>query len=386
MRILVTTVPACGHFFPVVSLAWALRGAGHQVLVAGPRELAKEARSAGLAATVVGDKPAHAMWAGNRNPTGQGTEALAEFGVAVAEATVDDLLALWDFWCPDLVMSDPMDIPGPLLAALRDVPLVCHRWGLQFPDHLLWDVARPVRSRISALHQRFGVDAGRAPDAVVDTCPPSLRLDADAAWLSQRYIPYCGAGIAPGWLFEPRTRPRIGVSMGSVPLAAGVDGLRVTADALADLPVEVVLAGMGSRSSELGDVPANARAAGWLPHDQLLPTCDVVVHHGGAGSSMASLIHGLPQVVLPQMGDQFCNADQLVRRRAARKVDLADRSVTTVREAVEDLLEEGTYRRNAHEVQAEIAAMPRPVDVVVDVERIAGADSAAPGLVAAARA
>ncbi len=101
---------------------------------------------------------------------------------------------------------------------------------------------------------------------------------------------------------------------------------------------------------------------------------------------MASLIHGLPQVVLPQMGDQFCNADQLVRRRAARKVDLADRSVTTVREAVEDLLEEGTYRRNAHEVQAEIAAMPRPVDVVVDVERIAGADSAAPGLVAAARA
>lgn len=366
MRILVTTVPACGHFFPTVALAWALRGAGHQVLVAGPRELAREARTAGLASTIVGDKTANEMWAGSPN-----NGALADFGVTVAEQTTMPLVSLAGSWRPDLVIADPMDIPGPLIAAVHDIPLVCHRWGLQFPDHLLY-VTDSVRCRISLLHARFGLDVGRTPDVVIDNCPQSLRQVESASSLHMRYVPYCGAGVAPPWVFEQRARPRVAMSMGSVPLAAGVDGLRIASDALADLPVDVVITGAGSRSSALGEVPANARVVGWLPHDQLLPTCDLVLHHGGAGSSMVSLTHGLPQLVLPQMGDQFSNADQLVRRGVARKVDLTERSTESVRHAVEELLAERTYRRNAQEVRAEIATMPRPIDVVAGLERVVG--------------
>ena len=34
MRILFTTAPLSGHYFPLVPLAWACRSIGHEVLVA----------------------------------------------------------------------------------------------------------------------------------------------------------------------------------------------------------------------------------------------------------------------------------------------------------------------------------------------------------------
>ncbi len=371
MRVLVTTIPACGHFFPMVALSWALRCAGHQVLVAGPRSIAKEARFAGLPSAVVGSASPQEMWANSRNPTGQDNWAVAEFGIAIAEQTVDDLLALAEAWRPDVVISEPMELTGPIAAARNSIPLVSHRWGLQFPEHLRTVVAATIMPRLAALHERFGLDhTDRPADMVIENCPPSLRQVETEGATSMRYVPYCGAGIMPAWLFEPRHRPRICVSMGSLPLRTGIDGLRLTVDALAEEPVEVVVAGAGSRDSGLGTLPPNARAAGWLPHDQLLPSCDAVVHHAGAGSSMVSLIHGLPQLVLPQLGDQFHNADQLVRRGVAEKVELAKRSVDAIGPAVACLLTRPAYRRNAQEVQAEIAAMRPPSDVVGDIEKV----------------
>ncbi|MBC7173807.1 MAG: glycosyltransferase, partial [Polyangiaceae bacterium] len=40
------------------------------------------------------------------------------------------------------------------------------------------------------------------------------------------------------------------------------------------------------------------------PHDWLFPRVKAVVHHGGAGSTMAGLRAGKPTVVCPFLGDQ----------------------------------------------------------------------------------
>lgn len=269
-------------------------------------------------------------------------------------------------------MSEPLDFTGAIVANLHSAPLVTHRWGLQYPDHFISDLIAPLRPRLIALFSRFGLDFDSCSSGtIIDNCPSSLRRAESGSWISMRYVPYCGTGIMPAWLFERRSRPRICVSMGSVPLKAGVDGLRLAADALADLDADIVVSGAGSRGSSLGSLPANAHAVGWLPHEQLLPTCDVIVHHGGAGSAMVSLINGLPQLILPQMGDQFLNADQLVQRGVAEKVDLPDRSPGPVRRGVEALLAESSYRRNAAEVRTEIASMRSPLAAVADIERIA---------------
>eukprot|EP00931_Biecheleriopsis_adriatica_P104473 TRINITY_DN79143_c0_g1_i1.p1 TRINITY_DN79143_c0_g1~~TRINITY_DN79143_c0_g1_i1.p1 ORF type:complete len:562 (+),score=105.37 TRINITY_DN79143_c0_g1_i1:78-1688(+) len=43
-------------------------------------------------------------------------------------------------------------------------------------------------------------------------------------------------------------------------------------------------------------------------HEWLFPQCSVIVHHGGAGTTAASMRAGVPVVVTPCFGDQFDNA------------------------------------------------------------------------------
>jgi len=41
-----------------------------------------------------------------------------------------------------------------------------------------------------------------------------------------------------------------------------------------------------------------------IPHQWLLPRCRMIVHHGGAGTTSASLRAGIPSIVIPHMADQ----------------------------------------------------------------------------------
>merc|ERR1712151_289757 len=41
------------------------------------------------------------------------------------------------------------------------------------------------------------------------------------------------------------------------------------------------------------------------PHEILFPHCSCIVHHGGSGTTAASVRSGRPTVILPLMGDQF---------------------------------------------------------------------------------
>lgn len=376
MRVLLTTTPGCGHFFPLVPLAWAFRCAGHQVLVAGPRPIAKAVRAAGLEhAPVGGNATPLELWPDQAGPAGR-HEFTGQPWVALAERTVADTIDLVGRWRPHLVVSDYVEYAGPIAAALSGIPAVSQHWGLHLSDELSSTVfGGQTARRLHSLQERFGLlPQETTPAATVDLCPPSLACFDSSGWLPMRYIPYGGAGIPSPWLWEHRTRPRVCVSMGSVELAAGIDGLRTVAAGLADFDGEVVLTGVGSRSSALTELPDNVRAAGWLPHDQVFPTCDVVVHHGGSGTAMTALRSGLPQLVLPQMCDQFENAARLAASGAARAVDFADRAAEPVREEVERLFTDGSHRESARRIRSEIEAMPVPSEVVSVLETTALVD------------
>ena len=54
------------------------------------------------------------------------------------------------------------------------------------------------------------------------------------------------------------------------------------------------------------------RVRRFVPQAELLPHCTAVVTHGGSGSMLGALAHGLPLLVVPQGADQFSNADRVV--------------------------------------------------------------------------
>jgi len=67
-------------------------------------------------------------------------------------------------------------------------------------------------------------------------------------------------------------------------------------------------------SQELCDyLKKNVLIVDTAPHEWLFPQCAVTVHHGGAGTTVASLRSGKPVVVTPCFFDQFMYADMVAR-------------------------------------------------------------------------
>jgi UDP:flavonoid glycosyltransferase YjiC (YdhE family) len=97
--------------------------------------------------------------------------------------------------------------------------------------------------------------------------------------------------------------PPVYVGFGSMP---GLDPPGLTAmilEALARTGKRGLLAsGGGALAAE--NLPSHARIIAEAPHDRLLPLVGAIIHHGGAGTTAASLRAGKPSAICPFFGDQ----------------------------------------------------------------------------------
>ena len=103
--------------------------------------------------------------------------------------------------------------------------------------------------------------------------------------------------------------------------------------------------------------------------DHLMRRSDVLVHHGGWGSTMAALSTGTPAVVIPLGADQFVNAARIERTGAGLTGDSTNPD--SIRDAVRKALDNPVYRLNAERLQLEIETMPSAGEVVPLIERLA---------------
>ncbi|MGV1009576.1 MAG: glycosyltransferase [Dermatophilaceae bacterium] len=157
--------------------------------------------------------------------------------------------------------------------------------------------------------------------------------------------------------------PRVYVTLGTVAYGA-VEVLRQAALEAAALGVEVVVAcGPDGDPELLGPLPDNVHISRYLPQAALLPTVDVIVHHGGAGTMLTSAAHGIPQVILPQGADQFRNAESVQAAGVGRAIRTDAMAPGAVGEAVAALLDACPERDAAARLRVEIARMPSPHEV-----------------------
>jgi UDP:flavonoid glycosyltransferase YjiC (YdhE family) len=384
VRVLFVTLPPLAAVFPIVPLAWALRAAGHEVLVGTNSSALRACAGAGLPAFDVapGDDLLETfrvgMWAEPAGPPDVPPAELVErvgerMGRLLAvliDRSADRAVEVAGTWCPDLVVFSTMQGVGPLVATLLRVPSVEQSIGLTRGDlkmgtTSLSDRMLEATRRAARRHGLPGLPD--PPMAVLDMCPPSMAEEDRPAARCVRYVPYNGGGALPSWLLESpaRTRPRICVTLGTeLPELIGLTGLAGVLEAAAELDVEVVLAVGDADLSALGPLPANVVTPGWVPLSALLPTCAAIVHHGGATTTMNALAAGLPQLVLPRAGDQLMNAAAIARRGVGKACPLDGATAKSVRGFLPRLLEDHGLRDAAAEVQREIAATPPPAEMV----------------------
>ena len=152
--------------------------------------------------------------------------------------------------------------------------------------------------------------------------------------------------------------PRVCLTMGTVLPAHAGDLLRDLLRAIGELGAEVVVAVDETTAKALQPLPPGVRAAGWLPLSLVLPACDAIVHHGGPGSVMTSLVSGLPQLVVPQASDTRQYAERIAHLGAGRCLLPEQVTAATIQQACAAFLTESRFRDNAKTIAAEIRSQP----------------------------
>ena len=385
MRILFTTAPLHGHYFPLVPLASAFRAQGHEVLVATSDHFVQTAARSGLPAAACGPGIGVHDLAGSAADKGPGIpahDARYAHGLVfarMAERNLPGTLAIVRAWRPDAVVSERAELAGPIAAAAFGIPHAELRWGVP-------DLAEYRAAAESVLRRRldgFGLDGIPEPDAIVNPWPASLRLAHAADHLALRHVPYDGTAEVSPWMLTPRPAPaastsnlrprnRICVTFGTVLPHLSAHGLTgfisELLQRLAKLDCELVLAADDDVAAKLRPFPSAVRHAGRVPLAVTLGSCRALIHHGGQGTSLTALALGLPQVALPQFDDQLENADAVHRSGAGLALPLDEATPLRVLRSCEEVLGDPRFASNARAVAAEIAAQPAPADVARTLE------------------
>jgi len=382
-----TVQPAFGHLHPVVPLARALAAAGHDVVLASSASFSSQLAATGLRWLSAGidwlesepqaafpDITQYRGLAGKQFILGE------IFSGRTAAPMAWDLLASAEGWRPDLVIREPWEFGGALLAAKLGIPCVVHGVGR-------WLNAVEVRDagsvHLQSAAATFGIDRSAALDWVdgdlyLDPCPPALDVPTvrpkPPHCLVVRPVPWDTSHHAQDRVSWPRPGGRrlIYVGLGTVMNrrpgvldAIVADVQRLDADV-------VVTTGPGIDPAELGALPANVYAYSYVPLSTLLPHCDVVVCHAGWGTAVAALAHSRPLICVPLGSDGYDTAAQVAECGAGLVVDSIGLATGAIGTATQALLDEPCYQSAAECVGRQIASMPEPASIIEDLVALTG--------------
>lgn len=386
-RALVATFGSAGDLFPFVPVADELTVRGTEVHVAAPRSIGLYLRARGMTTVGLGQGAEMAVvddptvgstrfdgWASVRRVACRYVAPTLPADVRTLESHIAE-------WRPDVVVAAGFATAARVAAARAGLPVV----DLSiYPQHARLagpasGFARPLVRRAEALRP----GAGRAGRGKLVWGAPADVLFHDRALLGSVVVEPEPIGFpvwddVPGhprdetalaaWLDAADGRPTVLVTLGSFLGLVQRSFWAGVADAVAALGVRAALVGAGGRwSSPAWEGRSDLLATGFVPLSRHLHKAAAVVHHGGIGTTFATLRAGRPAVVAPQSFDQTFNARLLESCGAgvdARRAGLTEALRTALRPAA---------RHAATEVRARLAD-PR-VAVVAAADRIAAAAS-----------
>ena len=350
VRVMMTVPSAEARLHHLVPLGWALRTAGHEVLVAGRPTVTETITWTGLAAVAVG---------GGAEP-GECDEWLAD------SRAVNDLVDFAALWRPDMVIWDECARRLGRGAHLRAASV--RMLGI-FGQVSTEAGQAETTQRLGACLAQLRVPADQALVAghlTLDSMAPSMRLPAGPGHLPLRYVPYAGPAVFPAWLRRKPRRLRICLvfaGAGTVPAELF--------DAVGGLEAEVICALSADQIPAGTSLADNVRLVGAVPLNALLPTCSALVHDGTAVAM--AMAHGVPQLTLTagpaRAGTRL--AQQLASRGAGLLAGPEKRAAGPLAELISQLIADSGLRDHAAQLQAEMLAMPSPREIVPELVELA---------------
>ncbi|XTZ14098.1 glycosyltransferase [Micromonospora echinospora] len=346
MRVLLSTIGSRGEAQPMVALALRLIGSGQQAVMCGPPDFREWAQRLGVDYVPVG-------------PELRGTASRKAGGVAtpeqrrrLIEATVADQFAAVDAaaeGCDVVVAGGALAIAARSVAERRGIGYVYTAFApVTLPSprhappvhagpghgpaegaadasalwaedarswHLLWGPALNARREALGLPPVADVRSHLFTGAPWLAADPTLAPWPDPA---QPDVVQTGAWILPDdrplpsevEAFLDAGEPPVYVGFGSIRAPEGVAAAAI--GAARALGRRVVLGRGWAGLAPVDDAP-DCLTVGEVNQQALFTRVAAVVHHGGAGTTTTAARAGVPQVVVPQVYDQFYFAGRVER-------------------------------------------------------------------------
>ncbi|MBO4207343.1 glycosyltransferase [Micromonospora echinofusca] len=397
MRLLLTGQPIWSHLVPaLVPLARAARAAGHRVALATAGSMAGELAAHGVDHLplpgvpgqdelrhdpALADRfglPRQLMAPGSRTvDPGVWRQIARAYAGPVAGCFAAELLPVARRWRPDVIVREPAEYGGYLVAERLGVPHatldIAPFAALDLP--LVTDVLDAQRAALGLdptgdpCHPFRYLRAGLLPE---QWYPPALRPPTGRSY---RFPEPPGEPLPHRYAELPADRPLVLASLGSLVLSLpGIaDLLPVLVAALGELPATAVVAlgGRADLAGRLGRPPANVHVVPFAPQRALLPGCELFLTHAGFSSTREAIAAGVPMVALPVVADQPPNADRIAELGLGVRLSIEGLTVASVVDACTAVLADPGYRWRVRAMQRRLLAAPGIDQLLTDLAGLA---------------
>jgi UDP:flavonoid glycosyltransferase YjiC (YdhE family) len=369
-----------GNLPPSLGVARVLTERGHQVSFAGRPEMVPRVKTAGFRAVEITDAYVQV----ERYPQGHFMTRAACY--LTSPAVEEEIKTIVAAETPDMVAIDAM-FPAALAQA-RDFaqPTAVFVHTFVFRQLDMW---RKFFGIFDGMRQQAGF-AGhpsldtlwQANDRIVSTSLAAFDAAPLPGWDMVRHAgpvledeKFAVPTVLP-WTEDDKT-PLVLVSFSTGFEQRNVDKVQRSLDALADLPVHVVATTGGIVAPNEVAAPANAIVLNYAAHDPIIRRAALVVTHGGHGTAMRALRHGVPMVVIPGLAGDQPYVAAAVQEFGAGLALPGDASVEAIRAAAQEVLATPSFKENARRRSAALAGIDGAANAADEIEALLKSKTAA---------
>lgn len=426
-RILMTCWPFAGHVGPFVAVAKELLNHGHEVAIYTgeatrsaieadgitvlPFREIDERHVADLVARVDRSGP------GQRQDLRTLAGTFREWFVETIPQQVADINPIIREWNPDVICTDPaMWGPIVILWEKTSIPVSVLTFMLSplipgpdgpiselgmppaksFPQRMLKAsvtnvsrfAGRPMRRRTDEIRADHGLPplhctvnefTSRLPLYIVPNVtqfdfnrrdlPPSVHYVGPLPW--RRFANETGTSSLDD---VPNDRPWVHVTESTLRYGEPFL-LKAAATGLSDGAFRVIMTSGTHRSvsdTVLGDSSEFVRILPWVDHDELLTRCAAMVSTGGAGTVMAAVLAGIPQIVVPTAWDKPDNATRVVESGVGLRLSPRNCTPMRLRAAVDEVVSNPMYADNTRRIREmllDAPGAPEAVELILELAK-----------------